>query len=253
MENRSWYRKNLYLQAVKHQVPSLFANAASQPLFDRQLYHVVQHAIGSRPLRLQLEQRDGRLTGVWTEADTLSVGLEALLTPRALVFKGMQYRRTDHYSPYQPMEYRFDDAQLQWAQQEGKVYLCGNVRMHGTGRNEPEKPLYIALERTVAGSSTGHITLTDAAGNPYTVKNGLAAYPNPFTDIVSVDFALAEACEVQVQLLTLEGNLVYSNRAGLLQAGQYTLPLRPGNVAPGNYVLRLQYGKQWKSTPITKL
>jgi uncharacterized protein len=211
-----------------------------------------QHAIGSSPLELTLDWKDGQLTGLWAEGGT-ATPLQAVLTPRALVFKHTAYQKTDHYSRRRAMHYRFADAQLQRIQRDGTVYLCGNIQMHSTERNEPEKPQYVALVRQAAGKAQGQIPLTGADGGSFTIENSLLAYPNPFTDVITVDFELKEACEVHTQVLTLEGNVVYANRAGLLQDGQYTLPIKPGTLAAGTYIVRLQCGREYKTTQVTKL
>jgi Secretion system C-terminal sorting domain len=170
-----------------------------------------------------------------------------------MVFKNTQYTRTDHYSPVSGLVYQFTNAQLQWINKGNNVYLCGNVQMHSPRRNEPQKPQYVALTRQAAGNGTGNITLTNADGSEFSITNDLLAYPNPFTDVVTIDFELKEACEVQTQLLTLDGNIVYSNKAGLLEAGKYTLPVKTQQVAAGTYMVRLVYGNKIKATRLVKL
>ncbi len=212
-----------------------------------------QNAIGSSTLTLVVNYEAGKLTGQWIEADSITVPLQAVLTPRAMIFKNTQYTRTDHYSPVSGLVYQFTNAQLQWVSNGSNVYLCGNVQMHSPRRNEPQKPQYVALTRQAAGNGTGNITLTNADGSDFSITNDLLAYPNPFMDVVTIDFELKEACEVQTQLLTLEGNMVYSNKAGMLEAGKYTLPIKTQQVAAGTYIVRLVYGNRIKATKLVKL
>jgi uncharacterized protein len=245
-ENINQYRK------INHQIPATDITGTYKGYIIKYDWSG-QNAIGSSALTLLVNYEAGKLTGQWIEADSITVPLQAVLTPRAMVFKNTQYTRTDHYSPVSGLVYQFTNAQLQWINKGNNVYLCGNVQMHSPRRNEPQKPQYVALTRQAAGNGTGNITLTNADGSEFSITNDLLAYPNPFTDVVTIDFELKEACEVQTQLLTLDGNIVYSNKAGLLEAGKYTLPVKTQQVAAGTYMVRLVYGNKIKATRLVKL
>jgi len=70
---------------------------------------------------------------------------------------------------------------------------------------------------------------------------------------ITVDFDLTEAAPVTTQITTLQGKVVYSNAAGVLAAGHYTLPIQTQQISAGYYVVMIKYGKQVKSTKIVKL
>lgn len=212
-----------------------------------------QHAIRSAVLNINISYADGKLSGMWIEDDSIKVPFQATLTRSAMVFQNTSFSLTDHYSPLIPITYLFENAKLQWQQQDDKIYLSGNIQMFSPGRNEPQKPVYVALTKT-AGKGTGNsvIQLTNDDGSPI-VPNSLVAYPNPFSNIITVDFELKEACEVQTQLMTLEGKIVYTNSAKRLVKGSYTLPLQPQELPAGVYMLKLQYGKEFKTVKVVKL
>jgi uncharacterized protein len=245
-ENINQYKK------IKHQIPAAAITGTYKGYIIMYDWSG-QNAIGSSALTLVVNYEAGKLTGQWIEADSIAVPLEAALTPRAMVFKNTQYTRTDHYNPAKGLIYQFTDAQLQWVKKDNAVFLCGNIQMHSPRRNEPQKPQYVALTRQAAGNGTGNITFTNADGSNFSIANDLLAYPNPFADAVTIDFELKEACEVQTQVLTPEGNIVYSNNAGMLEAGKYTLPIKTQQVAAGTYIVRLLYGKKIKATKLVKL
>jgi uncharacterized protein len=212
-----------------------------------------QHAIRSAALNINISYVNGKLTGMWIEDDSINVPFQAMLTRSAMVFQNTQFSLTDHYSPRFPVTYQFENAKLQWQQKGDKIYLSGNLQMFSQQRNEPQKPVYVALTKTAgAGTGTRIINLTNDDGSPL-MPNSLAAYPNPFSNVITVDFELKEACEVQTQLMTLEGKIVYTNSAKKLEKGNYTLPLQPQDLPAGTYLLKLQYGKEFKTVKVVKL
>jgi hypothetical protein len=115
--------------------------------------------------------------------------------------------------------------------------LAGNIEMFSPERKEPSKPLLVALVRTEKFEADN-----DAV-------KGFKVSPNPFTSTVNVEFAIPKSAQVEIQLVSINGSIVYRNPAGILDAGHYILPLHPGNVAPGTYLVKIFYSNR---TPITK-
>jgi uncharacterized protein len=213
-----------------------------------------QHAINTSKLLLDVKYEGGKLIGNWVESDSTIVPLEATLTSKNMLFKNMQYSKTDHYSMFKAMGYSFENAKLQWNRKDGEVYLSGNIQMFSTQRNEPEKPLFIWLKRVSAKSgSANRITITNEDGSPMVLKNDLVAYPNPFDNAITVEFELKEACMVQTELFTIDGKLIYKNPAGLLEEGNYKIQVQPQQLVAGTYILVLKYGNKTQTTKVVKL
>lgn len=213
-----------------------------------------KHAIHSAPLSLELSYIAGKLTGKWIEADTLIVPIEAILTPRSMVFKHTQYSRTDHYSFQYAVKYEFNDARLKWSHKGDSVFLSGNIQMFSPERNEPEKPMYIALSRSATlNDNAAVIDLVNEDGTALSDNNDLKAWPNPFTKTIAVEFNLRTSCIVQMELLTMEGKVVYQNPAGKLDAGDYMIQVQPKDLPAGTYMLVLKYGDKAKTTKLVKL
>lgn len=210
-----------------------------------------QHAIGSSVLTVELSYKNGQLYGKWVQ-DSIEIPLQATLTPSAVLFKNMQYSRKDYYSPHRPVPYIFENARLEWTAHDKEVRLSGNIQMFSPKRNEPEKPLYISLKRYETNHTNDNIDLSNDDGSLPAMRGGITAYPNPFNNILTVYFELKETCEVHTQLLTLDGKLVYSNKAGILKAGYYTLPLQPQLLTAGTYLLQVKQGKQTKTMKVVK-
>lgn len=213
-----------------------------------------QHAINSSKLLLDIKYEAGKILGKWIESDSTIVPLEATLTSKNMLFKNMQYSKTDHYSMFNAMPYNFENAKLQWNQKEGEVYLSGNIQMFSVQRNEPEKPLFIWLKRiSTKSSNSNKIAITNEDGSPLILKNDLVAYPNPFDNIITVEFQLKESCNVQTELFTMEGKSIYKNPAGLLKLGNYKLQVQPQQLVAGTYILVLKYGNKSRTTKVVKL
>lgn len=198
-----------------------------------------QNVVSSRKLQLSLRAEKGSLAVTWLEEGADSVMLIAFLKATALVFDNTQYQRTDHYSPDKGVQYQFQDANLNLVQQDNILYLAGNVTMFSPERKEPSKPLFVALSRT-------DVNFPDP-----TIMT-LKVNPNPFTDVLNVDFQLVRDANVEIQLLDASGAILYRNNAGHLRAGHYLLPLQPGIVAAGSYLLKLIYAGKTASVKVIK-
>jgi hypothetical protein len=112
--------------------------------------------------------------------------------------------------------------------------------MFSPERKEPSKFLFVALSR-------GELVTADTLTAGY-----LKAYPNPFTNTLNVEFNLVQSANVEVQLLTFEGAVVYRNPSGRLEPGRYNLLLQPGHITPGTYFVKLIYGRHMSVTKIVK-
>lgn len=211
-----------------------------------------KHVIGVSPLILELYSINGKVYGIWQEADSLKVPLTAVIDSRQIEFLNTSYSRTDYYSPKKAITYNFEKATLKWVTKGDTVSLAGNLHLFSPQRNEPHKPLSVALIKSgkeVSNEIIKFANISEALDKP----DRLLAYPNPFKDIVTIDFSIVESCEVVTELLTLDGKIVYSNRAGKLQPGYYTLTINPSiKVAPGIYIIVLKYGNATKTSKVVK-
>jgi uncharacterized protein len=211
-----------------------------------------EQAINSTSLELELNISNGNLVGKWIESDTVSIPFEAFVTSQSLIFKNTQYSRTDHYYPTEPVLYDFEKAKLKWAKIGDSVYLSGSIQMFSPSRNEPQKPLFISLVRKIAYSDKSTISLFNEDGTPFLLKNNIVAFPNPFTDVINVDFKLKQPCIVETQILTIDGKLVYRNNGGFLEAGNYTISVKPKQITSGTYILKLLCGKEFQTIKVIK-
>jgi hypothetical protein len=198
-----------------------------------------KNAVSSKKLFLNLTGKGNDLQGYWSEEGTDSFKLKAALKLDSLVFQNTKYVRKDHYSPEKAIRYNFQNARFNLVQKTDSVFLAGNVEMFSPDRKEPSKPLFVALVRVENGTHKNAIT-------------GLRVSPNPFTEVLNVEFTLPVSAKVEVQLVSVDGAIVYRNPAGKLGAGHYLLPLQPKNIAPGTYLVKVLNGTHTTSTKVIK-
>jgi hypothetical protein len=122
------------------------------------------------------------------------------------------------------------------------VFLAGNVEMFSTLRGEPSKPIFVALSR--AGLKEMDSIMFS--------KVKLIAYPNPFANTLNAEFNLPRSAKVSVQLISLNGTILYSKEAGELEKGFYSLPIHIINLTQGIYLLKLNYNNHTKTIKVIK-
>lgn len=88
-------------------------------------------------------------------------------------------------------------------------------------------------------------------------QNGISiaarAYPNPFDDVLTVSFSLAETEKVSVSITDLSGRIVFEKNAGETPAGFQSIRLDEiENLAAGMYLLRIQAGNAAASLPVIR-
>lgn len=209
-----------------------------------------KYIIGVTKLQMEINYKNGKINGEWNE-NKLNIPITANLTKDGLVFRNMQYAKKDHYSPIVSVLFDFEKANLQILKEGDSVFLHGNLQLFSPDRKEPEKPIEISLIKITSSRNDSIITLTKPDGTPESLPD-LKAYPNPFSDLVNIEFNLTENSIVNTSLLNTEGKTVYNIGDIMLKAGTYILPLRP-NLPNGIYILRLVTNNKIKTTKLVKL
>lgn len=198
-----------------------------------------QNVLSSKKLSVNLSEHNNQIEGTWSEDAIDSFKIRASLHEDSLSFNNTQYARKDHYSPDKAVKYNFQNAKLNLVQKGDTVFLAGNIAMFSPERKEPSKPIFVALYR-----------LVDPVINP---TLDLRVSPNPFKSAINVEFTLLKLEHVEIQLLTIEGRIVYTNPAGTLEAGHYLLPLQPGSkIASGIYLVKVVHGNKTSVVKVEK-
>ncbi len=150
------------------------------------------------------------------------------------------------------------DARVQRSEVNAEWIDVGTVRVNGQGELAFEDRSVLPLHRygyRLAWSDPVRGALT--AGEAWLdIPQALAfalhgARPNPTRGALTVAFQLAREGDVRLELLDIAGRRALEHRASGLAPGNHTLTLaRPGEVAPGMYVLRLHQGERSASTRV---
>lgn len=211
-------------------------------------------ALSIAPLELEIKaDSTGKITGTWKEADSLVLPLNASLTSDNLVFQNMDYLKKDHYNQRKPLKYQFETATLDWIVQNNQLYLSGTVQMFSPQRNEPEKPLFVSLQKTSPPHQLlNNNSLSSIVKQPL-LKDAVHAYPNPFEDVINLNFTLAAPAKVHTSVSTIDGKVLYEHPAEPLSEGRYRLQVKPTQtLAPGIYLLTFRANEQTKVIKVIK-
>ena len=83
-----------------------------------------------------------------------------------------------------------------------------------------------------------------------TTENALKVYPNPTNGIVTIDFSLQSAEQVQLNIVDITGKIVLSNSFGNRDAGTYSETIDCSNLSPGLYFVSMKTNTQNKTSKI---
>ncbi len=213
-----------------------------------------KNIIDSTAIELTILHKNGILSGVWIQSDTLAIPFQATITPHSIVFTKTAYYQKTHYSYNSPVLMQFESAKLQQTKLNDSIYIVGNIQMYLPELKEPYKPQYLSLVKYKKIADRNEwVDITKDDGSIF-VPNTLKAYPNPFTNIITIDFELKQPAKIITSLRTTEGKTVYTNTSTLSETGFYTLPLKVNqNLNAGIYIVDLKSGNQHKTLKVIKL
>ena len=177
-----------------------------------------------------------RKSQIWIEADTIVANFEGLITDSTLQFIQTSYTRTDYYNRKKPLVWTFKQALIEKTDLDSMSILTGNVQLYSPKTKEPEKLMYITLQK-----------LNEEIKTPDTSSRFLV-FPNPFIREMNLSFNLKKQEEVKVYIYSLKGILQVVQNLGILESGRhdYIIDL---NLPSGQYIVQL-IKKSGKSTSI---
>jgi TPR repeat protein len=201
-----------------------------------------QNLISKTPLEIELQQDGTTLTGLWKETQGDTAPFTAQMQDNTILFKDSKIDRTEHFYKGKLVSYQFKEAQLQLLQSTESLYLVGNLQLYNLKVHEPEKPMYLVLERKQ--EATSQIVPE--------VISSVVIHPNPVVADFNLSFTLAKpVADVTMSLYYITGRELYSEHWQNLAEGQQTKTLAL-NAPAGYYLLRLTYGTEVKTTLLIK-
>lgn len=118
--------------------------------------------------------------------------------------------------------------------------VSGTLALFSTILNEPERPMYMTLNRSVSNNETKD-----------TSSNNIKVSPNPFSDELNVTYSLKGRESVTARIYDQSGVCVYSSNLGTMDAGEHSAKLHP-SLRQGHYILSITAGQQTLRTIIVK-
>jgi len=194
-----------------------------------------QHVIGEKPVAASImRDGDGVYGNLVLGADTIPYRA-SLTADGRMVFSNVTTSMNERYTPGKRTPYRFANVQLDiWNES-----LRGDVALYNLKEKEPERPMYMELQR-LGGSSEQN-----------TLYCHVTAAPNPFSVSFEAIFELNGNAEAKVRVFNQLGVMVWSENLGLLEDGKHSISITP-NIPDGTYVLNIAAGRQVFRTIIVK-
>ncbi|MFL9482369.1 S8 family serine peptidase [Chitinophagaceae bacterium LWZ2-11] len=129
----------------------------------------------------------------------------------------------------------------------GNQWYYNNTQVSGA-TNKSYKPIYsgtysVIVTDPVSGcqTSASYSYVATAVNNPSNSSISLTVSPNPNHGTFNVAFTVSNQATLQMQLVDMEGRVVYTNNYGNF-IGTFNQQVSVGNVATGTYVLKIMHG-----------
>ena len=220
-----------------------------------------RHPLIIKKLKLELNPSiySTWMSGNWKEDDSISVNFKAKIQGDSLLFDSTNYKRKDHYSVHRSVDYQIENAVLNMVASSDTIYLAGNINMHSPERNEPSKPIFIALSKTRNINSVD-TCLTDFKRKDSLELNSLSAkakllnvYPNPFSSYINVTFKVEATAKTCIEMYNMAGQLVYQTTPQILDKGKYKIKVEPSiHLNAQTYLVRLVFDGGQEAVKVQK-
>jgi TPR repeat protein len=206
-----------------------------------------QNILSKTPIRVTLNQQGKNLNGIWVEQAGDSVGFKAAIEEKSIKFADSKIDRVNHYVNPSMDTYQFNQAQLQIIENQGDLYIAGNLQLYNIEQREKEKPMYIILQRKATSTE-----VTAAVPAEEAVVSHMVVYPNPITaESFKLSFKLKEQTPINIRIYDLNGLLKFQQQLSIdsSELQEQTIPF---SAPAGNYILNLYYNDKVLRTILIK-
>lgn len=200
-----------------------------------------QNIISKTPLQIDLKQTENQLSGEWKEEDGDTTPFTASIQENAITFQNSTINRIDHFHKDTPTEYEFKEAKLQLLETPESLFLVGNLQLYNIKERENERPMFLILEKKQVKTMTQEVEIISK----------VIVYPNPFASSFELGFNLAQNADVNASIHSFTGKLLYTTQWNNLERGPQIKQISL-NAPSGNYVLRIAYGNEVKTSILIK-
>lgn len=182
-----------------------------------------QQIVKEEKLSVIFQKNNDGYIGTWSQnTDTISLNIK-MQSDGILKFLNAEIQQQDRYISSGKVRSIVEEANLSLL----GTSLTGGLRMYSLTQREPERPMYVSLNRIETNRKT-QVSPCD-----------LSAYPIPSTGQIEVRFILPhDVIMSSITLITQQGQTVKQYDIGTLPAGKNRLVLSP-SVTDGLYIVSL--------------
>jgi hypothetical protein len=223
-----------------------------------------KHILKAENFSLIMHKKGAYVYGDWHEGDSLKMAIEGTIADNALYFTKGNYSRQTRYKRRRNwnMKQGYFEAKIV----NGKEVLAGNLEEFSPDLLEPGRPIYVQLEKEhekkveelsqdslVADTTqeeqpdlkiaqvTGETDpfLEAAVESIFNEKPQMKVYPNPFSDLFSIEYTLSKPGKVNIYLYDMHGRLVMQFVNSTKAVGTYHHQQDAQNLANGTYLVNM--------------
>ena len=111
----------------------------------------------------------------------------------------------------------------------------------------PELELWVAQTDGTTWPLTPYLNQSNVLGG----ESSIRCWPNPATDLLSLQFELQRSDDVMLRIRSVSGGLVAQRMLGLMTSGKQLVTEQVGNLKPGMYILELLSSEAVQSVPFS--
>jgi hypothetical protein len=185
------------------------------------------------PMELVISDNGNNIEVIWNTENNSRSSI-ADVDGNMLHFSSMSLMTEGSHGGYVEKEIR--DMTLTLEQSGDTLFLKGNVTNYLPGQLEPDLPNFIVLKQVSSPDGTGVVeNLTKREAVPE-----LYVYPNPFHNVITIDYELYNESDVKINLYNIVGKKIKTVFEKKSQVpGSYSFEW-DGDVPSGNYLLIFQ-------------
>ncbi|NJM79076.1 MAG: sel1 repeat family protein [Flavobacterium sp.] len=105
-----------------------------------------QNILNTTQIKVIFKQNGNDITGVWVEKEGDSIVFNATKEEKAIVFNDSRLDRINRYTALELTTFKFNKAKLQIIENQGDIFIVGNIQFYNLKQHEKEKPMYLILE-----------------------------------------------------------------------------------------------------------
>lgn len=147
-----------------------------------------------------------------------------------MVFDNTKYQKKRQHS------WEIQNGSFELIQDGGKDYLKGTITRKSLNLKEPDRPIYIVLERNNSGIKRSAESIVDIKDES-TISSSLNVAPNPFIQNINIRLTLSDTQFGRFVIVDSNGKIVYQTPKAFYKTGVNEKDLNL-DLAYGGYILQ---------------